>query len=136
MSTSGSKSNDAVGMSKLSNIWSHVTALAGSNLTSQAQLVLCHNGATAMAFHAISHAGLACNKCFKLYTPGSFAKHMQDCSDTLPASTATIKKWKDTASLWADMPHEKDPKNNFFAARDKIWTVKNNQQLAYLFHPC
>ena len=63
-------------------------------------------------------------------------KSVQNCNDTLPASTATIKKCKDTASLWADMLHKKDPKNNFFAARDKIWAVKRNEQLTYLVHPC
>ena len=36
MSTSGSKSDNAVGKSKSRNIWSHVTALAGRKLTSQA----------------------------------------------------------------------------------------------------
>ncbi len=55
-----------------------------------------------------------------MYTPGSLGKYVQDCDDTLSASTATIKKWKDTASLWLDMLHEKGPKNNFFAARNKI----------------
>ena len=109
MSRSGSESDDAGGKSKSSNIWSHVTALAGSKLMPQVQLVVCHNGTTAMAFHAISHAGLVCTKCFKSYTPGSFTKHMNDCDDTLPAFTATMNKWKDMASLWADLLCEKGP---------------------------
>ena len=113
-----------------------MTAIADSNLNPQAQMVVCHNGTTAMAFHAISRAGLVCTKCFKLYTPGSFAKHAQGCDDALQPPEAITRKWKDTASLWADLLHKKGPKNNFFAARDKIWTVKRNPQLAYLLHPC
>ncbi len=91
MSPSGSKSNDAVGKSKLSNIWSHLTSLDGSKLTPQAQLVVCHNGTTAMAFHAISNAGLVCTKYFKLHTPGSFAKQAHGCDNTLPLPTAITK---------------------------------------------
>ena len=134
MSTSGSKSDNAAGTSKSSNIGPNVTALAGSKLTPQAQLVVCHNETTAMAFHAISHTGLVCTKCFKLYTPGSFAKHVHDCDDTLPASTATIREWKDTASLWADMLCKKGPKNSFFVTMDKIWAVKQDQQVVYFLH--
>ena len=136
MSTSDSKSDDGAGLSKSSNVWPHVTTLAGSYLTPHAQMVVCHNGTTAMAFHAICRTGLVCTKCFKLYTGGSFVKHVQGCDYILPLPTAITKKWKDTASLWADKLHEKGPKNNFFAARDKIWAVKHDQQLAYLLHPC
>ena len=63
-------------------------------------------------------------------------KYVQDCNDILPASTATIKKWKDTASLSVDLLCEKGPKNNIFAVRDKIWAVKHDQQPVYLLHPC
>ena len=68
MSTADSNCDDAAGLSKSSNIWTHVTAIADSDLNPQAQMVVCHNGTTAMAFHAISRAGLVCTKCFKLYT--------------------------------------------------------------------
>ncbi len=49
---------------------------------------------------------------------------------------SNYKKWKDMASLWADMLHKKGSKNNFFAPRDKIWADTHNQQLAYPLHPC
>ena len=103
MSTADSDCDDAAGLSKSSIIWTHVTAIADSDLNPQAQMVVCHNGTTAMAFHAISRAGLVCTKCFKLYTQGSFAKHAQGCDDALPPPEAVTKKWKDTASLWADL---------------------------------
>ena len=135
MSTSGSKSDNAEGTNKSSNIWPHVTTLAGSYLTPHAQMVVCHNGTTAMAFHAISRAGLVCTKSFKLYTPGSFAKHAQGCDDALQPPEAITRKWKDTASLWADLLHKKGPKYNRFVATDKIWAAKRDQQLAYLLHP-
>ena len=137
MSTSDSERNDGAGLSKSSNVWPHVTTLAGSYLTPQVQMVVCHNGTTAMAFHAVSRAGLVCTKCFKLYTPGLFAKHAQGCDDALPPPEAVTKKWKDTASLWADLLHKKGPKPKYnrFVATDKIWAAKHDQQLAYLLHP-
>ena len=124
MSTSGSKSDNAVGTSKLSNIWSIVTTLAGSNMTPQVQLVVCpqQDNSNGFSCHLPPRTGV--HQGFKLYTPGSFAKHVQGCDDTLPPPTETIKKWKDMSSLWADMLREKCPKNNFFVARDKIWAVK------------
>jgi len=89
----------------------------------------------AMAFHAVPRAGLVCTKCFKLYTPGSFAKHAQGCDDASSRPKAITRKWKDTASLWADLLHKKGPKYNRFGATDKIWAAKRDQQLAYLLHP-
>ncbi len=137
MSTADSDCDDAAGLSKSSNIWTHVTAIADSDLNPQSQMVVCHNGTTAMAFHAISRAGLVCTKCFKLYTPGSFAKHAQGCDDALQPPEAITRKWKDTASLWADLLHKKGPKPKYnrFIATDKIWAAKRDQQLAYLLHP-
>ena len=88
-----------------------------------------------MALHAVSCAGQMCTKCFKLYTPGSFVKHAQGCDDALPPPEAVTRKWKDTASLWADLLHKKGPKYNRFVATDKIWAAKRDQQLAYLLHP-
>ncbi len=50
MSTSGSESNNAVATSKLSNIWSHVASLVGSNLTPHKHMVVSSKGTTVAVF--------------------------------------------------------------------------------------
>ena len=77
MSTPGSKSDNAVVTSKVNNIWSHVTTLAGSNLTPQVLMVVCHKSTAAMAFYTILFTGLVCMKHLKLNMTSSFDKHDQ-----------------------------------------------------------
>ena len=68
ISTSGSESNDAVVTSTLTLIWSHVTALAGSNLTPLLQMIFATNAQHSWIFMPACMQNLCAQSAWVLYT--------------------------------------------------------------------
>ena len=88
------------------NNWTQALSHADNGMFS-AHTMMCflHGVETSLTFHAGNgnRVGILCSKCYKFFRPGSFAKHAEDCMDALPPSNSMIKKWNDSAHLWANL---------------------------------
>ena len=77
-----------------------------------------------MCFHVESHVGPMCSKCFKLYMPGSIAKHNQACKDGPRASHKSQQggSVEGQPQLWADLYCKARPGYWYF--KDKTMVLK------------
>ena len=132
--TSGASSTNET-LDASDNVWPQILSSTGETVSANTQLFLEHNGVHVITIHAETRAGLVCSKCFKLYTPGSFTSHTEDCTSGPRAAAAKIAKWKDTPNMWADLQRKAGPKYGFFKDKGAVWAAKRDQKLAYVLHP-
>ena len=131
-SSSASSTNETLDASD--NVWPQILASTGETVSANTQLFLEHDRVPVITIHAETRAGLVCSKCFKLYTPGSFTSHAEDCASGPHAAAAKIAKWKDTPNMWADLQQNAGPKYGFFKDKGAVWASKRDQKLAYVLH--
>ena len=107
------------------NNWTQALSHADNGMFS-ADTMMCflHEGMTVLTFLVGNgnHMGILCSKCYKFFKPRSFAKHSEDCMDTLPPSNSMIKKWNDSAHLWANLRREFG-KQGESDSRTTIWAA-------------
>ena len=118
------------------NNWTHVLRHA-ENGVFPADTMMCfsRNGVTALTFHAGNESiGVVCSKCFKFFRPGSFSQHAEDCKDSLPPGKSMVKKWKDSAHLWANLRRDFG-KEGELSSKTSIWVARRDGKVAYVLHP-
>ena len=119
------------------NNWTQALSHADNGVFStNTMMCFTHGVETALTFHAGNGdcVGILCSKCYKFFRPGSFAKHAEDCVDALPPSNSMIKKWNDSAHLWANL-RRNFGKNGELESETTIWAASRDDNMAYVVHP-